>query len=178
MCSARSHVCFGSRADMCDAKHDFRSTPESRHSETQSVPSSKSKSLSRRRRVRTICDESGHSGLPLECPLSANSGHARVYLVSCAEGAVVDCECPLRFRLHMPFLSEFRSFRPKIGVVRSRAFSITSARDIGLRGVPRTAETRSERRLPSDNSISTMATRTGSSFTSLRRARGLLSHAA
>ena len=33
--------------------------------------------------------------------------------------------------------------------MRSRAFSITSARDIGLRGVPRTAETRSERRVPS-----------------------------
>ena len=33
--------------------------------------------------------------------------------------------------------------------MRSRALSITSARDIGLRGVPRTAATRSERRVPS-----------------------------
>jgi hypothetical protein len=38
------------------------------------------------------------------------SGGSGVYLVSCAEGAVVDRECPLRFRLHMPFLSESPSF--------------------------------------------------------------------
>src|SRR5436190_13149290 len=55
---------------------------------------------------------------------------------------------------------------PSTGAISSRAFATTSPRFIGLSVVPRTCSTRSLSCVPSVKVISTMATRTGISFSS------------
>src|SRR6266516_3796893 len=83
------------------------------------------------------------------------------------DGAAAIFECPLWFRSRNTVsIRRADVSRPRIGAMRSRVLSITSARDIGLRGVPRTAATRSERRVPSARSMLTMVTRTGRSLES------------
>ena len=128
-------------------------------------PASCSRAIARRRSPAGATSRRRRTTAPVRRDRMRTSAGARLY----------GTHAPLQQRPKRPDLLEpsratsrrrsasALSAAPITGAIRSLALSTTSLRGIGLRGVPRTASTRSDSRVPSASVISTMATRTGSS---------------